>query len=127
MATDKQVPTSKKRRIRPAPQTVREQATAASKKAQKPPKVGFIRRTLLRPIGKFLKMILFPLYWLGKHIVPRYLKNSFNELREVTWPNRQETRKLTTAVIIFAVIFGFVISMVDYGLDKVFKKVFLNE
>jgi preprotein translocase subunit SecE len=60
-------------------------------------------------------------------IVPRYFRNSWAELRRVTWPGRKETRQLTSAVLVFAVIFGILIATVDYGLDKVFKKVILKQ
>jgi len=47
-------------------------------------------------------------------------------LRQVTWPNRKESRQLTLAVILFAVIFGAMVTVLDYGLDKVFKQVLLK-
>jgi preprotein translocase SecE subunit len=55
-----------------------------------------------------------------------YARNSWRELQDVTWPTRREGRRLTTAVIIFSVIFGALIAIVDFGLDKLFKAVFLK-
>jgi preprotein translocase SecE subunit len=48
------------------------------------------------------------------------------ELRLVTWPNWKQSRQLTFAVLVFAVIFGAAIAVVDYGLDKVFRNILLK-
>jgi len=84
--------------------------------------------------SKFLKKILAPiafifrpLRWLGRKIIPRYFRNSLAELKLVKWPNRKETRQLTTAVLLFAIVLGTVVSLVDYGLDDIFKKVVLKQ
>jgi preprotein translocase SecE subunit len=63
---------------------------------------------------------------IGRILLPRYVRNSWKELRQVTWPGRKESWQLTLAVIIFAVIFGAIIAAVDYGLDKAFKQVLLK-
>ena len=60
------------------------------------------------------------------HIVPRFIKEAFKEIKLVTWPDARTTFKLTTAVIIFATVFSLMVSLVDYGFGKIFKKVFLN-
>lgn len=44
----------------------------------------------------------------------------------VTWPSRQQTRQLTFAVILFSIVFGILVALVDFGLDKLFKKVILH-
>lgn len=63
---------------------------------------------------------------LGLILIPRYIRNSFQELRGVTWPSFKESMRLTYAVIIFAVVFGVSIALVDYGLGKVFKTLLLK-
>jgi preprotein translocase SecE subunit len=65
---------------------------------------------------------------LGKrvNIVPNYFKEAWRELRLVVWPNRRETLKLSLAVFIFAAIFGGLIWVVDYGLDRLFREVLLD-
>lgn len=63
---------------------------------------------------------------IGRIIGFSYVRNSWRELQGVTWPTRREGRRLTTAVIIFSVIFGALIAIVDFGLDKLFKAVFLK-
>ncbi len=82
-----------------------------------------------RPVGRVLARIerWKPIHILGLIIVPRYFRNSWKELRLVVWPSRRESWRLTSAVLIFAVIFGVMIAIVDYGLDKVFKKIILKQ
>lgn len=60
------------------------------------------------------------------HIIPKFIRQAFVEIRLVTWPDARTTFKLTTAVIIFATVFAILISLVDYGFGKIFKKVFLH-
>ncbi len=73
----------------------------------------------LRFVGRVLK-------WLGRHIIPKYFRNSFAELKLVTWPNRKTTRQLTSAVILFAIVFAAFVSSLDFGLDKIFKRILLK-
>ena len=61
-----------------------------------------------------------------RSFVPRYFIDSWKELKLVTWPNRKTTWQLTFAVFMFAFIFGALITVVDYGLDKVFKAVLVK-
>ncbi|CAN5141663.1 hypothetical protein BH09PAT3_BH09PAT3_5610 [soil metagenome] len=138
MAEDKPTKTTK-RRLRAAPsQTVREQATqgqaasdnkpvrnrrlkAAAASSRKP----FARAAKLfdrQPFKTFAKIG----HVIGLILVPRFVRGAFAELRQVTWPNRQETRQLTTAVIMFAIAFGIIVTVVDYGLDKLFKAIILK-
>jgi len=53
--------------------------------------------------------------------------NAWREVRQVTWPSRRETWRLTGAVFIFAIVFGALVYGVDTGLDALFKKVILKE
>jgi preprotein translocase SecE subunit len=73
----------------------------------------------LRKIGRFIKKILG---WL----VPRYFINSWREVRQVAWPSRRETWRLTGAVFVFAIVFGLIIAGVDRSLDELFKKFILK-
>ena len=130
-------PAKKKRRIVKKAETVREKAEKSSQpKPQKKP--GVLRLTLryigipfrwigraFAKVGKFLsKFKIFR--FLGKILWPIYFRNSWKELRQVTWPTRRETFQLTLAVIVFSVIFGVLIAIVDYGLDKLFKQLILK-
>jgi preprotein translocase SecE subunit len=42
-----------------------------------------------------------------------YIKGSWQEIRQVRWPNRKTTWKMTLSVIIYVVIFGAVIMLLD--------------
>ena len=55
-----------------------------------------------------------------------YIRESFRELKQVTWPTFHESMRLTGAVMIFSVIFGILIAIVDFGLDKLFREVLLK-
>ena len=61
-----------------------------------------------------------------RSLIPSYFKNSWREVRQVVWPNRRDTIKMTIAVFVFAVFFGLLIALVDYGLDKLFKQFILK-
>lgn len=120
-----------KRRLKRAPESVRERATKASEEAAKAPKTKKPRKIFapFRAIGRGLRRIerFKPVHIIGLVIVPRYLRNAWQELRHVTWPSRKESLRLTSAVIVFAAVFGLLIAATDYGLDKVFKKVILKQ
>ena len=45
----------------------------------------------------------------------RYLGEVRAEVQKVTWPGWDELRKSTVVIIIFVVILGVVISLMDYG------------
>ncbi len=61
-----------------------------------------------------------------RSVLPKWLRNAWAEMREVVWPTRKETLKLTLAVFVFAIVFGLLIALVDYGLDKVFRSLLLS-
>ena len=65
-----------------------------AKKEQKAPKKGFI---LFRPITAF----------------GRYVRDSWYEIRQVRWPNRKLTWKMTGAVIVYVFIFATAIMLLD--------------
>jgi preprotein translocase SecE subunit len=116
----------KKARVRKAP-TLREEAEAARASAgpgAEPSKLSAAKNKLPKlGIFRILGRLLRPLRWL----IPSYFINSWREVRQVTWPNRRETWRLTLAVFIFAVVFGTLIAGVDKGLDFLFKKVILKQ
>ena len=67
----------------------------------------------VRFLGRIIAAILFL----------RYFRESWRELKQVTWPNRKQTLQLTFAVFVFAVVFGAMITITDYGLEKLFKAI----
>lgn len=62
----------------------------------------------------------------GRILGLRYLRDSWRELRMVTWPSFSNSARLTGAVIIFSVIFSIFIAIVDFGLDKLFRQILLK-
>ena len=132
-----QTPTEKKskRRLRPA-QTIREQSEQATARAAAPRRHSIIAKVLLAPF-RLLGMIFGPVFrflgrfrvfrFIGYVLVPPYFRSAWRELRLVTWPNGRQTRDLVVAVLIFSVVFGVIVAAVDYGLDKVFRSVILNQ
>jgi len=69
-----------------------------------------------------LKVVRF----IGRILGFSFVRGSWRELKLVTWPTKREGRRLTTAVILFSVVFGALIAVVDYGLDKLFKQLLLK-
>lgn len=128
--------TTKKRRLRAAPTTIREQSEKATAKAARPVKRGVVSTILGAPF-RLIAWIFRPLFrFLGKYkffrfigfiFVPPYFRSAWRELKLVTWPNFRQTRDLTFAVIMFSIVFGAIVAATDYGLDKIFRKVFLQQ
>jgi preprotein translocase SecE subunit len=125
-----------KKRIRKSTETVRERTAQAPK--QKSRRVRRAAGAVGRParalstIGAKEYYLPLPDNRIGRFlnkrrgIIPRYFRESWGELRQVVWPSRRETWKLTLAVFIFAIVFGLIIALTDYGLDKLFKEVLLK-
>jgi preprotein translocase SecE subunit len=132
-----------KRRVK-NPETFRQRALKAAEASDRPNSTHRVRQaiksgfaTLFAPIGRILGRVFRPIAksrvfkskparLIGKVLAPAYFRNSFRELKLVTWPGWKQSRDLTLAVLIFAVVFGAVVAAVDYGLDKVFKNLLLK-
>lgn len=134
MADSEQPSGKPKRRVLRAPsETVRSQAAKAVEKKPASDSTetgGFWQGFFLpiRYIGRGLRWVghLLPFRILGHILFPRYFRNSVRELKLVTWPGRRESIRLTSAVLIFAIIFGAIVALVDFGLDKLFKELILK-
>lgn len=129
----------KKRRVIKKSETVRERAAkAAAQPEAKPRRIKQTASKVGRPlkaahrVGQ--KEIYLPMpdnragRFLNKRrrATPRFFRDAWAEVRQVTWPTARETAKLTGAVFVFAVGFSLIIAVVDYGLDKVFKQLLLQ-
>jgi preprotein translocase SecE subunit len=135
------VDSQSKRRVK-NPETFRERAVKAAEQGDKPAKRARVRSAgskvftpVLRPIGNAFRFIFAHQPFktiakiaglLGRILVPRYFRNSWKELRLVNWPSWKQSRQLTFAVLIFAIIFGALVAAVDYGLDKAFRAILLK-
>ena len=125
-----------KRRLRP-PQTVRERAEAAKEpKPEKKKRLPKTKATIGRPFkaaGAFLgKYRVFRiagkvLSFIGRIVLPTYLRSSWQEIKLVTWPGRRESIRLTVAVIGFAVVFGALVASLDFGLSHLFRIIILGK
>lgn len=127
----------RKPRIRKAAPTVRQKiesgAQLAEAKTHRRFQLFSVIAAPLRIVSRVLTPILRPLTPLGRlllkilnWLVPRYFINAWRELKLVTWPNRRETWRLTGAVIVFSIVFGTLIWLVDLGLDQLFKRFVLR-
>ena len=51
----------------------------------------------------------------------RYIRDSWRELRQVRWPDRKTTWKMTFTVIIYVIIFGAIIMLLDAFFTYIFN------
>lgn len=143
-ATTKTVSKSEvKRQVKPA--TLREKAIESANKKPKTRKVRGAVSVASRPfvwVGRLVARILRPFAFvlipfktrpvravgrfLASVLLLKYFRNSWKELKLVEWPDARQTFQLTVAVFIFAVFFGAIISVVDFGLDKAFQKLIIK-
>lgn len=120
-----------KRRLVKKAETVREKAQKAAESSSQPRRLHATRRKAgapFRAAGKGAKRLgkFKPFRIIGFILVPPYFRNSWKELRQVTWPTFPVSLRLTFAVIIFAVVFGLFVALLDFGLGKLFKQVLLK-
>lgn len=112
--------------LRAKGETVREKVERTAAQVEvKPRRLSATTKKAATPfrfVGRILAKIARPL----RFIVPPYFRNSWKELRQVTWPNRRETLRLTGAVIVFSIAFGCLVAVIDFGLDKLFREVLLK-
>jgi preprotein translocase subunit SecE len=116
---DKQPAKPKAKRLVKNPETFRERAVKASEDDDKPKRTDRAKRAgsaVAKPARK-------PLGAIGRKIIPAYIRNSWQELRKVTWPTWNQSRRLTVAVLIFATVFGVLIAAVDFALDRIFRDI----
>jgi preprotein translocase SecE subunit len=99
-------------------------------------KLKKIAATPFIAIGRFLKNITYPIRanksfrrarrTFLKSPFKGYFKDSYNELKMVTWPDRATALKLTGTVIVFSLTFAVFTTLLDIGFEKIAKKIFLN-
>lgn len=135
MAEDTETPSERpKRRLRTNTETVRERTEKMQQKASVEKKPGAVRTFFggffwpLRKLGRFISGLgRFRVFrWLGYVLYPPYIRNSWRELRLVSWPDFRLTMRLTYAVALFSFIFGVIVAAVDFGLDKLFKEIIIK-
>jgi len=111
---------------------LKKQNTSASKRQSvKPAASDPASRSWFRPVRRLFGLLFGlslwkPLKFVGHYIVPPYFRNSWRELKQVTWPNRKQSRQLTFAVIMFSVVLGVFVALLDLGFGKLFKEVIVK-
>lgn len=116
--------------------SLRERNIKAAEDKQKPKRIRKVATSAVKPIGKVRSALkseyhIIPqkknpgFFTKSRKLTPRYFRDSFRELRDVTWPGRKDTWKLVFAVFIFAIVLGILIALLDYGLENLFRKVIL--
>lgn len=73
-----------------------------------------------RPIKKVLRIIFWPFRPLG-----RYVAGAWVELRQVKWPSRKSSLKLTGAVIVFTLVMTLFIVSLDFVFEQIVKRILL--
>lgn len=131
-------PANRPKRIVKNPETFRERALKASEASERPDRTDGVKRLgrrVARPVSaggsrlaqnKLFRWLGVPLRFIGRIFFPAYFRNSWLELRRVEWPSWKQSRRLTFAVLAFAIVFGVTIALVDYGLDKLFRNILLK-
>lgn len=96
-------------------------AKVAEKKAIKE-KAKEIRKEKKEAEKKEIPAALKPLWYISApfRAIGRYIRDSFRELRQVRWPNRKTTWKITLSVIIYVLIIGAFIMLLDVALRVLF-------
>ena len=55
----------------------------------------------------------------GLRQVPTFLGEVRQEMRKITWPDRTQLRQATIAIIVFVLIIGAVIALMDLALQAI--------
>jgi preprotein translocase subunit SecE len=55
----------------------------------------------------------------GLRHVPTFLAEVRQEMRKITWPDRTQLRQATIAIIVFVLIIGAVIGLIDVALQAI--------
>ncbi len=137
MAEEKKSP-SKAPRRRKTPETVRERAEKQSQKTQKQP--GKLKGKIHRPLSvlrrtgakEFHPVKLSETKKTGRilnkrvHLVPKFVRNAWAEIRLVKWSTPKEAARLTLAVFVFSAIFAVFVQALDFVFNKLFKEILLG-
>lgn len=126
-----------KRRVK-NPETFRERALKAAEGKGQPGKLDAVKQAKTKvttPVATFgqrlwkiklVRVVATPFRWLGRILLPTYVRESFQELRMVQWPGFKLSLRLTFAVLVFSLAIGAAIAGVDYVLDKAFREILIQ-
>jgi len=71
--------------------------------------------------GKKVFFLFRPFVALG-----RYIRDSYREVRQVRWPDRKATWKMTLSVIFYVILIALIIMLLDAFFTFVFNKLLSN-
>ncbi len=121
------------------PETIRQKADKESARRTKPTPKSKITKSIHKPLSTLKKVALKEYHpvkapekrgvrHLNKriHYIPKFLKNSWKELKQVTWPSWRDALRLTFAVIVFSAVFAFFVQVLDYIFSKLVKEIILR-
>jgi preprotein translocase SecE subunit len=85
-------------------------------------------RPPLKQVGHAIRWFfrLRAIRFVGRILGLTFIRGSWRELKQVTWPARRDGFRLTSAVVMFSTVFALILAGVDYGLDKLFKQLLLK-
>lgn len=95
------------------PEKVEKAAAPIAKTTQKPAK-----NTEEKPL-KEVFILARPFVAFG-----RYLRDSWREIRQVRWPNRKATWKMTLAVLVYVALFMIFLTLIDMLFTFIFDLLF---
>ncbi|MCY4010637.1 MAG: preprotein translocase subunit SecE [Candidatus Saccharibacteria bacterium] len=121
--------------------TVREVAKNKRQSSQKPAWFKRFLKGFFSPLLKLLTWLNQPLathqqvassnwtiaWTKQRSMMPKYFRQSFAEIKLVTWPTFPVAMRLTFAVVIFTCIFAGLIAGLDWVLSKIFEEIIINE
>lgn len=90
-----------------------------SKKVTKQPK------SPKKPMSKPVAIITWPFRTIAKPFIAlgRYIKASWHEIRQVRWPNRKATWKMTGAILVYAALIMIIILLLDALFTFIFNNI----
>ncbi|MDO5451972.1 MAG: preprotein translocase subunit SecE [Candidatus Saccharibacteria bacterium] len=115
-----------------APKKPKESPKPTSPKAKTNPKKSTAAKPTKAPskspkkaLPKWLAIITWPFRTLGKPFVAlgRYIKASWQEIRQVRWPSRKATWKMTGAILIYAALILAIILLLDALFTFIFNNI----
>ena len=71
--------------------------------------------------GKKVFILFRPFVAIG-----RYIKESFQEVRQVRWPDRKSTWKMTLSVVLYVILIATIIMLLDAFFTFIFSKILSN-
>jgi preprotein translocase subunit SecE len=137
MANEEQA--KKQPRKRKSAESVRERADKQVAKKDAPTKTSKLKGKIHKPLSVLRRVsakeyhpVPVPDNKAGKvlkkrvRIVPKFVRESWAELKLITWPTKKEAARLTLAVIIFAVAFSIFVQLLDFIFNKLIKEILLK-